>query len=462
MAAAVNPLKSLRDEATCSICLSFFKDPVSLDCGHNFCLACITQCWERPDTDISCPQCRETFPQRTLRPNRQLGNMVEIAKQLSVPAAAAAGGGLCNAHQEPFKLFCNQDQVLICVICRESQAHRAHMVVPIEEAAWEHKGKIEAERKKIVSEFEQLRQFLEEQERLLLAQLEELEKEIVKIQDENVTKVSEEISRLSDLISEIEEKCQQPMSEFLQDIRSTWSRCETVKFEKPVAVPEDLRERVDISSQRNVCLQESLKKFKETLPYQLNFLISKAEKEVQAALDPDLANPCSIVSTDESVIHKYQDTSYLVPQNEFYPAACVLGYKGFISGRCYWEVDVGNKAEWVLGIAKESVIHEGAITCKPEMGIWALQKTRCQYCALTSPETALGLHHRPSNIGVYLDYEGKKVTFYDITSSGRKPIFTFTYSFTGKIIPFFGSRRVEFQRTVRGGMAVGGHWQAYR
>ncbi|CAM4560004.1 unnamed protein product, partial [Lepidochelys kempii] len=137
MAAAVNPLKSLRDEATCSICLSFFKDPVSLDCGHNFCQACITEFWEGPNTDISCPQCRETFPQRTLRPDRQLGNFVEIAKQLNVPAAAG-GGDLCNVHQEPFKLFCNQDQMLICVICRESQAHRAHRVVPIEEAAQEH------------------------------------------------------------------------------------------------------------------------------------------------------------------------------------------------------------------------------------------------------------------------------------------------------------------------------------
>uniref|UniRef100_A0A674ICJ2 Zinc finger protein RFP-like n=1 Tax=Terrapene triunguis TaxID=2587831 RepID=A0A674ICJ2_9SAUR len=217
--AAANPLKSLRDETTCSICLSFYKDPVFLDCGHSFCRACITQCWEGSDIAVSCPQCRETFPQRTLRPNRQLGNVVEIAKQLSVPAAA--GEGWCKVHQEPFKLFCNQDQMLICVICRESQAHRAHLVVPTEEAAQAYKiglccGKIEAERQKIVSEFEQLRQFLEEQERLLLAQLEELDKEIVKIQDENVTKLSEEISRLSDLISELEEKCQQPTSQFLQ------------------------------------------------------------------------------------------------------------------------------------------------------------------------------------------------------------------------------------------------------
>ncbi|CAM4665965.1 unnamed protein product, partial [Caretta caretta] len=415
---------------------------------------------ERDRIQLSPVLSAEDFPQRTLRPNRQLGNFVEIAKQLSFQTAA--GEGWCKAHQEPFKLFCNQDQMLICVICRESRAHRTHRVVPTEEAAqaykeqiqtqlntlkqergelleWkqdaetqsqEYLGKIEAERQKIMSEFEQLRQFLDEQERLLLAQLEELDKEIVKIQDENVTKLSEKISRLGDLISEIEEKCQQPTSEFLQDIKSTWSRCEKVKFEKPMAVPQDVSERVGVSSQRNVCLQEALKKFR-----------------VQATPDPDLGIPCSVVSTDESVVQKYQDTGYLVTQNRFHPAACVLGYKGFTSGRCYWQVEVGNKRNWVLGIAKESVIHEGAKSRTPEEGIWALQSTGNEYSALTSPETALALPRSPSNIGVYLDYEGEKVSFYDVTSSGREPIFTFTSSFTGKIIPFFGSRRVEFEFT---------------
>ncbi|CAM4556679.1 unnamed protein product [Lepidochelys kempii] len=78
-------------------------------------------------------------------------------------------------------------------------------------------------RQKVVSEFQQLRQFLEEEEHLLLAQLENLEKAIVKIQNDNVIKMSEEISRLSNLISDLEGKCQKPASEFLRDVRSTLS-----------------------------------------------------------------------------------------------------------------------------------------------------------------------------------------------------------------------------------------------
>uniref|UniRef100_A0A8C3HTC8 B30.2/SPRY domain-containing protein n=1 Tax=Chrysemys picta bellii TaxID=8478 RepID=A0A8C3HTC8_CHRPI len=264
---------------------------------------------------------------------------------------------------------------------------------------WKQDGEKQSQeylRQKIVSEFEQLRQFLEEQERLLLAQLEELDKEIVKIQDENVTKLSEEISRLSDLISEIEEKCQQPTSEFLQ-VR---------QLETPRSLKWEIR--------------------KAKIAY-----MEKGKRS-------DTAVACG------SRIH-VSDQEFLEKQNRFHPAACVLGYTGFTSGRCYWQVEVGNKDEWVLGIAKESVIHEGVISCTPEEGIWALQSTGNEYWALTSPKTALDLPRSPSNIGVYLDYEGEKVTFYDITSSGTEPIFTFTSSFTGKIIPFFGSRRVEYQ-----------------
>ncbi|CAM2101775.1 unnamed protein product [Caretta caretta] len=134
----------------------------------------------------------------------------------------------------------------MCVVCWRSPEHRSHTVLLMEEAAQKYKEKIQAhletlreerekllgfkmtgegksreyltekKRQKIVSEFQQLWQFLEEQERLLLVQLEKLYKEIVKIQNENITKLSKEISHLSELISEMEGKYQKPAREFLQ------------------------------------------------------------------------------------------------------------------------------------------------------------------------------------------------------------------------------------------------------
>lgn len=76
--------------------------------------------------------------------------------------------------------------------------------------------KTEAERQKVLSTFEGLRLFLEDQARHLLAQLAELERAVEKMQEENITNLTKEISHLDTLIQEMEEKCQEPASKFLQ------------------------------------------------------------------------------------------------------------------------------------------------------------------------------------------------------------------------------------------------------
>ncbi|KAH1164760.1 hypothetical protein KIL84_004995, partial [Mauremys mutica] len=65
--AAENPLESLQEEAPRPICLQYFTEAV---------------------TAVQA----ETVQRRNVRPNRQLGNMVEIANWLSFQAAKGAGG----------------------------------------------------------------------------------------------------------------------------------------------------------------------------------------------------------------------------------------------------------------------------------------------------------------------------------------------------------------------------------
>ncbi|XP_044837309.1 zinc finger protein RFP-like, partial [Mauremys mutica] len=460
--AAENPMESLQEEATCPLCLEYFTEPVSLECGHNFCQACISQCWEGSATEgaASCLQCRETVQQRNLRPNRQLANILELVKQLSLQAAKGAGGdGVCGEHQEALKLFCEEDQTPICMVCDRSRAHRAHTVVPIEEAAQEYKERIQAhlktlreerekllglkatgerkcreylkqtqtERLKIVSEFQQLQQFLEEQERLLLAQLEKLHKEIVRIQNESVSKLSEQISHLSELISEMEGKCQKPASEFLQDVRTTLSRCEKGKFQQPEEISPGLEKRVSGFSQKTIVLMEILGKFKDTLPSELERKRGElfgAHRQVNVILDPDTAHPHLILSEDWKSVRRGH-TRQRLPNNpkRFDTVFCVLGCAGFTSGRHCWEVEVGDGQCWAVGVARESVGRKGRISPSPEVGIWAVGQWGGQFQVLTSPAIPLPLSWAPSRIRVCLDCDWGQVTFID--AGDEAPIFTF-------------------------------------
>nr|XP_042701561.1 tripartite motif-containing protein 10-like [Chrysemys picta bellii] len=364
----------IQEETKCPICLQYLTDPVTIDCGHNFCRVCITQhceTWTEGDHDpLCCPSCKAIIRNRTLQNNYQLANIVKTIKKLDLKPGKE---NLCERHSKALDLFCDKDGEAVCVVCWRSPEHRSHPVLLMEEAAQKYKvghtvdpgsfnpflfrlnlsepwnlpvsqtfyldlwlhlnlspagsflwekiqaylktlseerekllgfkvtgedkiqeylKQIEKERQKIVSEFQQLLQFLEEQERLLLAQLEKLDKEIVKIQNENITKLSEEISRLSELISEMEGKYQKPAREFLQDFRSTlsryvalshspsqcWeragrrynhvklflSRCEKGKFQQPLEITPELEKRLSDFSQKTMALMETLRKFKGT------------------------------------------------------------------------------------------------------------------------------------------------------------------------------------------------------
>ncbi|XP_015270906.1 PREDICTED: tripartite motif-containing protein 7-like [Gekko japonicus] len=203
--AAGGPLEELCEEATCSICLEFFRDPVAIaECGHSFCRACLTRSWgESGIAEPSCPQCRRRAQEGSLRPNHQLANIVEIAKRFTLQEGKEAGGkggacekhresvellcvvcgrsqeprdplqevaqekeavgtagkgGVCQKHQEPLKLFCKDDGALICVVCDRSKEHRDHKTLPLEEAFQEYKDQfcscleiLKKERERIVA-----------------------------------------------------------------------------------------------------------------------------------------------------------------------------------------------------------------------------------------------------------------------------------------------------------------------
>ncbi|XP_019899958.1 E3 ubiquitin-protein ligase TRIM47-like isoform X2 [Esox lucius] len=68
---------------SCSICLGLLKNPVTIPCGHSYCIGCIKGCLDQKEYNgiCSCPQCRQTFiPRPILKRNATLAVVVRKLK----------------------------------------------------------------------------------------------------------------------------------------------------------------------------------------------------------------------------------------------------------------------------------------------------------------------------------------------------------------------------------------------
>ncbi|XP_062903857.1 zinc finger protein RFP-like [Mobula hypostoma] len=120
--ASKGQIESLTEDAICPICLDFFTDPVSPECGHSFCRSCITRCWEKAERN-SCSQCREQFAYRTLRVNRDL-ILSDKFRGLTLTTKEKEIKFHCKEHEEELKMFCEADKKLMFVMCTSTDSCR--------------------------------------------------------------------------------------------------------------------------------------------------------------------------------------------------------------------------------------------------------------------------------------------------------------------------------------------------
>ncbi|KAG7483700.1 hypothetical protein MATL_G00041300 [Megalops atlanticus] len=182
------------DQEDCYLCKEYFRDPVSIPCGHSFCSVCLKTYWDHADSTGTyvCPQCRVTYNRRPtprrVQGSRQSGDH-RISESYPPPPPSPdynyAGPRdvgcdicigrkhkavksclmclasycekhlkphfesstfkrhklvdeighldrqICPQHQKGLELYCRTDQMCICVLCTVKE-HKGHDMVSAE------------------------------------------------------------------------------------------------------------------------------------------------------------------------------------------------------------------------------------------------------------------------------------------------------------------------------------------
>ncbi|XP_033839650.1 E3 ubiquitin-protein ligase TRIM39 [Periophthalmus magnuspinnatus] len=154
-------------------------------------------------------------------------------------------------------------------------------------------------------------------------------------------------------------------------------------------------------------------------------------------LDPLTHNPWLQLSDNQQTVQEAQSVSD-VPENpqRFDTLPCVLAWEGYSYGRHYWEVDVGVKGAWRVGLTTAKSRRRGRFSMSPKEGYWALWRSSHSFYACTKPETELPVRLVPRRVGVYLDYDEGQISFYDAETKSH--IYSFNNgTFEEKLYPLF-------------------------
>ncbi|XP_039079719.1 tripartite motif-containing protein 5-like [Hyaena hyaena] len=272
---------SLREEVTCPICLDLLTEPLSLDCGHSFCQACITaktkESMKSHGGESSCPVCRISYCSGELRPNWHVANIVERLREVKVSPEEGQKINLCERHEEKLLLFCKRDGKVICWLCEQSQEHRGHHTVLVEEVAREFQEKLQAalwklkedqqearmleavigekrtywkkqlqtERQSIQAQFKKLKDILECEELRELQNLESEEKAVLGSLAAAEDELTQQSQLVMGLISDLERRLQGSTMDMLQDVNHLVERSEALSLKKPKTF---LKEQRNVSS----------------------------------------------------------------------------------------------------------------------------------------------------------------------------------------------------------------------
>uniref|UniRef100_A0A8C6WUR8 E3 ubiquitin-protein ligase TRIM39-like n=1 Tax=Neogobius melanostomus TaxID=47308 RepID=A0A8C6WUR8_9GOBI len=412
----------------------------------------------------SCLACLASYCQSHLEPHLTIPRLQR--HQLIKPVENLEDR-LCAEHNKTLELFCRDDSEFICLQCI-SLDHKEHDAVPLKEEGEVEQANVkkmikereiqieeiqksvdisrknaEREIEKGIEAFNKLINCVQESLNYLKQDIEEKQKDKEKQATEWIQELEAEILELEKRRSEMEELwCSEDHFHFLQTFIS----------DKPAPVVQDWTEvTVKTPSYEGTVAKAVAKlrdneldqEIKEVLKDEVlkNELRRVQQFALEVTLDPDTAHPNLVLSYNHKQVH-YSDNRKAFSDNpkRFSLCSCVVGKEKFSTGKLYFEVQVEENTGWYIGMVKESSNRTGNIYPRPKNGYWLINLSADGYKVHNNTVYSLHLKSTPKKIGVFVDFNKRIVSFYNVDTA--ELIYSFTQcSFTEGILPLFNPGR---------------------
>ncbi|XP_042544162.1 tripartite motif-containing protein 5-like isoform X2 [Dipodomys spectabilis] len=435
MASAI--LVNVKEEVTCPICLELMIEPMSIDCGHSFCQACITSSYKStigPRGEGKCPLCQIPYMFESLRHNRHVANIVQSLRGVKLNSQEQTVHH-CAQHGEKLQLFCKDDRKVICWLCERSQQHRGHNTCLLEEVAQEHQNKLlaaldklrknkeESEKWKaelqqektswktqiqgkiqnVQADFTQWKGILDSEEQKVLQKLKKEEEDGLQTLAVSENELTQQSKLVTELISDVENQLEGSTMEMLQEVNAIMRRCELLTMKKPIPFPKKEQTVFPITGLRGVLqvFQELTDAHKYWVPVTVTrnedsrLVISQDQRQIKYQDIPVYSNSPNLFSHNTRSFMNFHSQPFSfgspnsnIPKNNIsLPGA--LGAPVIISGKHYWEVDVSKKTSWHLGLSDGRYF----TTYKPRSICGRRQfqpSLRCSHTVYEVPQPKLG------------------------------------------------------------------------
>uniref|UniRef100_A0A8C4T5W2 Uncharacterized protein n=1 Tax=Erpetoichthys calabaricus TaxID=27687 RepID=A0A8C4T5W2_ERPCA len=451
-------LFGLQNEITCFICQETLSDPVSILCGHSFCLKCLNDYWDQSH-ECSCPECRRTF---TTRPELHRNTVLnELVKKIKKPRLsphpsqnyASPGDVECDACTGmKFKA------VKSCLTCMASYCP-THLQPHFEIAAWkDHKltdpdGHLKVEL--CVKHHKRLEIFCKNEETCICMMCGLTEHEGHKKVELEMEKAEKQVSGTSGHPFEEPKSYENMRATRKKDIREAKRQQEKNTEDKATDDPKRFFQY--FSSKRTVketvkCIRNSKRELKHTDCKIAEALNLTSEEISSLVFFSPLSDFCPL-TLDINTAHRdlrlsegnkkvthddWTVTDYPDHPDRFDWSLQVLCREGLTGTRCYWEVECNEC--WVdIGVAYKGLRRKGwDFECK--LGYndksWCYQYSQGHYSEYHTDRKMEISAPRSSRIGVYLDWPAGSLSFYSVSHT-MTLLQRFSTTFTEPLYPGF-------------------------